>query len=155
MSWICPVQDSGLNSPVGIRVHAICFHADALTLDLLQGVISPWLHRLHLQGLAGVDDSWMPVLAGARHCTSLDLSGAAVSDMSDLTDKTPIHCIKLDGGLDSPPPQLYCQLASKQDSASLGARPLGATPNHHRGCYYALRVMQQQASSTRWLGQLT
>lgn len=51
---------------------------DALSLRLLQGVISPWLHHLHLAGLTGVEDDWMPVLAGARHCTSLNISGAAV-----------------------------------------------------------------------------
>ncbi len=56
--------------------------ADALSLGLLQGVITPWLHHLHLEGLSGVEDDWMPVLAGARHCASLNISGAAVRAVS-------------------------------------------------------------------------
>lgn len=50
-----------------------------MTLGLLQGLVTPWLHHLHLEGLSSVDDAWMPVLAGARHCASLNISGAAVS----------------------------------------------------------------------------
>lgn len=63
---------------------AVCWLscADALSLGLLQGVISPWLHHLHLEGLSGVEDDWMPVLAGARHCASLNISGAAVRSVA-------------------------------------------------------------------------
>jgi hypothetical protein len=51
---------------------------DALTLQLLRELVCPGLHHLHLEGLSGVSDEWLPIIAGCRRLHSLNLSGAAV-----------------------------------------------------------------------------
>jgi hypothetical protein len=52
--------------------------ADQLALPLLQQLMSPWLHHLHLAGLPGVDNAWLPVIARAKHLRALDLSGCSM-----------------------------------------------------------------------------
>jgi hypothetical protein len=57
---------------------AVLAIADQLALPLLQQLMSPWLHHLHLAGLPGVDNAWLPVIARAKHLRALDLSGCSM-----------------------------------------------------------------------------
>jgi hypothetical protein len=62
--------------------------ADQLALPLLQQLMSPWLHHLHLAGLPGVDNAWLPVIARAKHLRALDLSGCSM-----VSPSSPALCL--------------------------------------------------------------
>eukprot|EP00882_Tetradesmus_deserticola_P023583 GHRQ01025678.1.p1 GENE.GHRQ01025678.1~~GHRQ01025678.1.p1 ORF type:complete len:302 (+),score=119.40 GHRQ01025678.1:203-1108(+) len=82
---------------------------DQLVLPLLQQLMSPWLHHLHLAGVPAVDNAWLPVIARAKHLRALDLSGCSMlSDAAtawlswlwQLTELRLQHCCGItDAGL--------------------------------------------------------
>lgn len=82
---------------------------DQLALPLLQQLMTPWLHHLHLAGLPGVDNAWLPVIARAKHLRALDLSGCSMlsdagtawlSWLWQLTELRLQHCCGItDAGL--------------------------------------------------------